>query len=82
MTAEYIELLKRFPPRPLKTEEDVSATQVVINSLIDQGTLTEDERDYLNVLGVLVYEYQELYGAPELRSRSVATSVITGELQE
>jgi HTH-type transcriptional regulator/antitoxin HigA len=63
MSSDYIELLKRFPPRPLKTEEDLSAIQIVIDSLIDQGTLTEDERDYLIVLGILVYEYQQRYSS-------------------
>src|SRR6478672_6821744 len=65
----YIELLKAFPPRPIKSEGDLLATQKVIDSLIDQSELTPDQQDYLNVLGTLVYEYQQLYHEPipELR---------------
>lgn len=55
----YIELLQSFPPRPIKTEEELLATQQVIDSLIDRAPLTPDESDYLNVLGTLVYEYEQ-----------------------
>lgn len=55
----YMELLQAFPPRPIKTEEEMLAAQVVIDSLIDRGELTPDEQDYLNLLGTLVYEYEQ-----------------------
>jgi HTH-type transcriptional regulator / antitoxin HigA len=55
----YIELLQRFPPRPILTQEDFMATQAVIDNLIDQPTLTPDEQAYLNLLGTLVCEYEE-----------------------
>jgi HTH-type transcriptional regulator / antitoxin HigA len=58
-TDRYIELLNTFPPRPIKTEEDLEVTQSVVNSLIDQGKLSQDEKDYLNLLGTLIYEYEE-----------------------
>ncbi len=60
-TSEYMSLLKAFPPRPIATEEDFIATQQVIDSLIDRGNLTPDEQDYLNVLGSLVHDYEELH---------------------
>ncbi|MEH2264172.1 hypothetical protein [Nostoc sp.] len=34
-TNAYIELLKYFPPRPVTSEEELMATQDVIDSLID-----------------------------------------------
>ncbi|MEL6470853.1 MAG: transcriptional regulator [Cyanobacteria bacterium J06623_4] len=55
----YAELLLAFPPRPIKTESQYSATQKVVDQLIDKNNLTEDERDYLNMLGTLMYEYEE-----------------------
>ncbi|TAD86223.1 MAG: transcriptional regulator, partial [Oscillatoriales cyanobacterium] len=36
----YIELLKTFPPRPITTEEELTATQEAIDSLLDKGELT------------------------------------------
>jgi HTH-type transcriptional regulator/antitoxin HigA len=58
-SSAYIELLKIFPPRPITAEEELIATQKAIDSLLDKGELTPDERDYLNVLGTLVYEYEQ-----------------------
>ena len=55
----YMELLKTFPPRPITAEEELIATQKAIDSLLDKGELTPDERDYLHVLGMLVYEYEQ-----------------------
>jgi HTH-type transcriptional regulator / antitoxin HigA len=55
----YTELLKAFPPRPITTEEDLTATQKIIDALIDRGKLTLDEQDYINILGTLVYEYEQ-----------------------
>jgi HTH-type transcriptional regulator / antitoxin HigA len=55
----YMELLKTFPPRPITKQDELIATQTVIDSLIDKGDLTTDEQDYLNVLGTLVYEYEQ-----------------------
>ncbi len=58
-SSAYIELLKTFPPRPITVEEELIATQKAIDSLLDKGELTPDEHDYLNVLGTLVYEYEQ-----------------------
>lgn len=55
----YNDLLQAFPPRPITSEHELMATQGVIDSLIDQGELTSDEEDYLNVLGTLVLEYEQ-----------------------
>ncbi|MEG3990787.1 transcriptional regulator [Microcoleus sp. S28C3] len=58
-SSAYIELFKIFPPRPITAEDELIATQKAIDSLLDKGELTSDERDYLNVLGTLVYEYDQ-----------------------
>jgi HTH-type transcriptional regulator/antitoxin HigA len=60
----YIELLKTFPPRPIASEEELLATQQVIDSLIDRREVTPDGQDYLSVLGTLVYEYEQLHHEP------------------
>jgi len=59
----YTELLQRFPPRPIKSEEQLVATQQVINALLDHSELSPDEQDYLNLLGTLVYEYEEVHSS-------------------
>ncbi|GCA91873.1 helix-turn-helix domain-containing protein [Microcystis aeruginosa] len=58
-TDKYLELLKQYPPRPIHDEEDLEMMQEVINRLLDKPQLTVEEREYLNVLGALIYEYEE-----------------------
>ena len=58
-TDKYLELLKQYPPRPIHNEEDLEMMQEVINCLLDKPQLTAEEREYLNVLGSLIYEYEE-----------------------
>lgn len=55
----YLELLQQFPPRPIRTEREFEATQAIVDELLDRPQLTEDERDYLDLLGTLIYEYEE-----------------------
>ncbi len=55
----YIELITTFPPRPITNEAELIATQNQINSILDKGKLTQDDRDYLKVLGTLVYDYED-----------------------
>jgi HTH-type transcriptional regulator / antitoxin HigA len=55
----YIELLQQFPPRPIKSEEEFLAVQDVMDRLLDADQMTLEQRDYLDVLGTLVHEYEE-----------------------
>ncbi|MFB2934176.1 type II toxin-antitoxin system HigA family antitoxin [Aerosakkonemataceae cyanobacterium BLCC-F154] len=55
----YIELITTFPPRPITCEAELIATQNRINSILDRRNITQDDRDYLNVLGTLVYDYEQ-----------------------
>ncbi len=57
----YIELINTFPPRPISNEAALIATQNRINYILDKGNITQDDRDYLKVLGTLVYDYEEKY---------------------
>ncbi|GAB4277228.1 MAG: hypothetical protein Fur0025_03000 [Oscillatoriaceae cyanobacterium] len=72
----YLKLLAKFPPRPINSEAELRAAIEAINSLLDKpGELNRDERDYLNVLGTLVHEYEEtldlipdIYGVEMLKA--------------
>ncbi|MDJ0588917.1 MAG: transcriptional regulator [Pleurocapsa sp. MO_226.B13] len=59
MTDKYIQLLQQFPPRTINNEEELEATQEVIDRLLDRAELSPEESDYLNVLGTLVFEYEQ-----------------------
>jgi HTH-type transcriptional regulator/antitoxin HigA len=71
----YLQLLKQFPPRPIKSEADLEAVQTVIDGLLDAEQLTADQQDYLDVLGTLVQAYEDqqvpipdLYGVDLLKA--------------
>ncbi len=55
----YMELINAFPPRPITNEAELDATQSQIHLILDRRQLTQDDRDYLKVLGMLVYDYEE-----------------------
>jgi HTH-type transcriptional regulator/antitoxin HigA len=55
----YLDLITNFPPRIVRTEEEFIATQNQIYTILDKQTINKDEQDYLNLLGVILYEYEE-----------------------
>lgn len=54
----YLELVRGFPLRPLRSAADLDAAVAVIDGLIDQDNLTPPEQDYLDVLSDLVHAYE------------------------
>jgi HTH-type transcriptional regulator/antitoxin HigA len=55
----YLSLITEFAPRPITNDFELSITQQRINTILDQKNLSQDDRDYINVLGMLVYDYEE-----------------------
>src|SRR5439155_22026723 len=55
----YLDLVRQFPPRPIRSERDLDRATRVIDALIDRPSLSSDEKDYLNVLSDLVEAYEE-----------------------
>ena len=55
----YLNLITEFAPRPITNEAELIATQKRINDLLDRKNLNQDDQDYLRVLGMLVYDYEE-----------------------
>jgi HTH-type transcriptional regulator / antitoxin HigA len=54
----YLELVRKFPLRPLRTDADLNGAVSIIDSLIDQDDLSAPEQDYLDVLSDLVEAYE------------------------
>ncbi len=54
----YLELVRKFPLRPLRTDADLDTAISVIDTLLDLPTLTAPEQDYLDVLSDLVEVYE------------------------
>ena len=54
----YLELVLRFPLRPLRSEKELDEAIKMIDSLLDRSTLNAGENDYLEVLSDLVEKYE------------------------
>jgi HTH-type transcriptional regulator/antitoxin HigA len=73
----YIELITTFPPRPITNDSELIATQNQINHILDKGKLTQDDRDYLKVLGTLVYDYEDKNEPmPDLKGIELLTALL------
>jgi HTH-type transcriptional regulator/antitoxin HigA len=73
----YINLVTEFPPRPISNEVELRATQHRVNTILDKENLTQDDRDYLRVLGMLIYEYEEKYERlPELKNADLLQALM------
>ena len=54
----YVELVLKFPLRPLRTDTDLDRAVEMIDSLINRGDLGQGERDYLDILAAIVEKYE------------------------
>ena len=63
---EYLTLVRAFPPRPIRGDHEHGRAVEVVNGLLDRPALTAEEEDYLDVLGLLIAEYEDsIYEHPE-----------------
>ena len=72
LAGHYLELDRRFPLRPIRTEERLRAAHKMIDELtkIPEEKLTRDQADYLEVLGDLASAYEDRIMSPEVASVS------------
>lgn len=54
-------MIAPFPPRPIANEAEYRATQEQINKILDRPKLTDDDRAYLKILGLTIYDYEETH---------------------
>lgn len=55
----YIDLLNEFPPHPIRSTSDSIAIQRVVDCLLDSSHLSPDQQEYLNLLGIIISEYED-----------------------
>jgi HTH-type transcriptional regulator/antitoxin HigA len=65
---EYLELVRKFPLRPIRSEVQLRAAHKIIDELtrIPEERLTRDQADYLEVLGDLASAYEDRIMSPEV----------------
>jgi HTH-type transcriptional regulator/antitoxin HigA len=66
-TARYMEMVARFPLRPLRSERDLDRATKIVNELAVRGNLSRGEQDYFEVLTDMVEAYERIhYPIPDL----------------
>jgi HTH-type transcriptional regulator/antitoxin HigA len=60
VSAKYLALIEVFPLRPIRSESELDRAERVLHRLLDAGPhLSAAERDYLEILGNLIEEYEK-----------------------
>jgi HTH-type transcriptional regulator/antitoxin HigA len=59
VSTTYINLVKKFALRPLRSEREVDQAAKIADRLAVKKTLTTAERDYLDVLAQLIERYED-----------------------
>ena len=54
----YFELVRQFPLRPIRSDEEMDEAVRMVDSLLDRRDLAPEEEDYLDVLGDLIERYE------------------------
>jgi HTH-type transcriptional regulator/antitoxin HigA len=66
---DYFDLIRAFPPRVIRDDEELDQAKSVVDELLDRPGLSENEREYLAVLGLLIEEYERTHiELPEVTS--------------
>ncbi len=55
---DYLLLIRTFPLRPLRSEDDLTAATALLDALVVKDALTAAEADYLAVLSEIVEQYE------------------------
>jgi HTH-type transcriptional regulator/antitoxin HigA len=73
----YLDLVRQFPLRPIRTEAGLDAAIAMIDALSDRGDLTAEEQDYLLVLADLVERYEaEIHPMPPVSGAEMLRHLI------
>jgi HTH-type transcriptional regulator/antitoxin HigA len=60
---DYLDLVRRFPLRPIRTREEYDAAMKVLDELLVRSGLTPSESDYVQVLAQTIHAYNERHGS-------------------
>jgi len=64
-TRRYLELVREFPLRPLRSRSDVNAATAILDRLFGHENVDPGEADYVEALALLVASYEDLRGADD-----------------
>lgn len=55
----YLKLIRRFPLRPIRSDEELDRATAIALELDSRSDLTGEERDYLDVLATLIGRFED-----------------------
>lgn len=58
MSTKYLQLIRSFPLRPIRSGAELAGAEAVLHELLDARSLSLPEQDYLEILGNLIEEYE------------------------
>jgi HTH-type transcriptional regulator / antitoxin HigA len=58
ISSKYLELIRSFPLRPIRSETELDRAETMLHQLLDAPRLSAPEQDYLEILGNLIEEYE------------------------
>jgi HTH-type transcriptional regulator / antitoxin HigA len=58
ISSKYLELIRSFPLRPIRSEAELDRAETMLHQLLDASSLSAPEQDYLEILGNLIEEYE------------------------
>ena len=68
----YMELISRFPLRPIRSEKELTAAASVLDDLLDCEQMSADAEDYMIVLEGLIATYEkEHHSVPPVPDREL-----------
>lgn len=67
----YQKLIKSFPLRPIRDDEQNDHAAEICDRLLDRGNLSQAERDYLEVLTDLILKYESKWDCSEMSPREL-----------
>lgn len=74
----YEEFQERFQLRPIKNEEGLTEAVAIVDALVDKDR-DEGEDDYLEVLGLLVHDYEKTnHPMPSVSEQDVLRHLMDG----
>ena len=58
ISSKYLQLIRTFPFRPIRSEAELDRAEAKLHRLLDASQLSAGEQDYREVLGNLIEEYE------------------------
>lgn len=74
----YMDLVSAFPLRPIQDDEHLGRAAALVDDLLSRAERNQDEQDYLDVLSLLVAEYERRHvPIPPVSGTDVLRALIT-----